>query len=320
MQEHRIYTFNQFMRNRFGEKIYRLALNPGTGCPNRDGTLGKGGCTFCSEGGSGEFAAKSTLPIREQLLTAKTLVAHKGAKRFLAYFQAFTGTYAPLTYLEHIYREVLKEDDIVGLSVATRPDCLPDDVIALLCRLRNEYNKPIWIELGLQTVHDSVAVAIHRGYPFATFEDAISRLHAASIPIVVHMILGLPGETRDAMLAGIAKICTYPIEGIKLQLLHILKGTQMADEYTAHPEHFPLMTQEAYIDVLLDAIERIPGHIVLHRITGDGKKSLLLAPEFSKNKKAVLAAISKRMVERDCRQGRRTHAPYQGGTECNPKH
>lgn len=319
MQENRIYTFNRYMRELFGEKIYRLALNPGTGCPNRDGTVGVGGCSFCSAGGSGEFAPEGTLPISTQISQAKELVASKGAKRFLAYFQAFSGTYAPLSYLERIYREALVGDDIVGLSIATRPDCIHAETIALLCRLREEIGKPIWLELGLQTVNDSVAEALNRGYPLSTFEDAVARLHAADLPVIVHMILGLPGETPQDMVDGVAKVCAYPISGIKLHLLHILRGSAMAAQYEVAPEHFPLMDRDTYITTLLQAIEHIPGNIVLHRITGDGKKSLLMAPEFTKNKKAVLAAISKEMERTDCRQGRLTHNPYKGDPICNPK-
>ncbi len=320
MQENRIYTAGRFMREQFGEKIYRLSLHPGTGCPNRDGTIGTSGCAFCSAGGSGEFAPAAHVPIAVQLEQAKALVASKGAKRFLAYFQAFTGTYSPLPYLEKIYREALAPDDIVGLSIATRPDCVSDDIIALLCRLREETGKPIWIELGLQTTDDALAKRLNRGYAFSTFEDTVARLHGVEIPIIVHMILGLPGETPEQMVAGIAKVCTYPISGIKLHLLHILHGSTIVEWYNKHPEWFPLMDKELYIDTLLDAIRSIPGNIVLHRITGDGKKSLLIAPEFTKNKKAVLAAISKRMEQTDLIQGQWTDHPYKGEPLCNRKH
>ncbi len=319
MQENRIYTFNRYMREQFGEKIYRLSLNPGTGCPNRDGTVGLGGCHFCSAGGSGEFAPAATLSVTEQLAEAKRLVAHKGAKRYLAYFQAFSGTYGPLPYLEQIYREALSGEDIVGLSIATRPDCISDSVIELLVRLREEYRKPIWIELGLQTMQDSVAESVNRGYSLSTFEATVNRLHEAAIPIIVHMILGLPGESPEQMIQGVGEVCHYPIAGIKLHLLHILRGTTLAEQYSSSPEHFPLMDLDSYIDTLLAAIERIPGNVVIHRMTGDGKKSLLLAPEFTKNKKAVLNAISKRMEQTDCIQGRLTHLPYKGDAICNPK-
>ncbi len=319
MQESRMYTFNTFCRQRYGEKVYRLSLNPGTTCPNRDGSKGIGGCTFCSAGGSSEFAGSPALPVPQQLESAKALVMAKGARRFLSYFQAFTGTYAPLPVLESLYRDALEPADVVGLSIATRPDCISESLLQLLFSLRSEYKKDIFLEFGIQTVNDDIANECNLCHTFNDFRTAAALCHHFQIPIIAHMILGLPGETPEQMIDGIDRVCAIGIDGIKLSLLHILKDTPMEARYLNRPDDFPLLEEDDYIDVLLTAISHIPGNVVIHRITGDGSKALLIAPQFTANKKAVLNRISREMELRDIRQGSLTKIPYQGDRLCNQK-
>ncbi len=303
MLEDRIYTLNTYYQELFGEKVYKLSLNPGTTCPNRDGTCGFGGCAFCSEGGSGDFTASALLPMEEQLAFAKALISRKGARRFIGYFQAFSGTYAPTERLRSLYASVLCREEILGLSVGTRPDCLPEETVALLAELRGRYRKPVFVELGLQTARDDVAAACNRGYSYRVFADAVTRLNEAEIPVVVHLIFGLPGETRTDMLQSVEHICRLPISGVKLQQLHILRGTPMERWYREHPEQFAMLEEAAYVDTLVEAVARIPRNIVIHRLTGDGPKRLLIAPLYSGNKKHMLASIERRMREQNVFQG-----------------
>ncbi len=289
------------MKRRFGEKVYRLALNGGMTCPNRDGTLGTGGCIFCSRGGSGDFAASAALSVTEQIRSQKEMIRRKRpVGKFIAYFQAYTNTYAPVSYLERIFLEALADEDVVALSIATRPDCLPDDVLDLLERLN--CIKPVWIELGLQTIHEPTAKLIRRGYELACFERAVKQLRSRSIEVIVHVILGLPHETNTQMFETVSYLNTCGIQGIKLQLLHILKGTDLADYYTQSP--FSVMTMEEYIDVLIGCIERLSPDIVIHRITGDGPRKLLTAPLWSQNKRTVLNSIHAAFRTRAAWQGR----------------
>lgn len=303
MLEERIYTLNTYFQELFGEKVYKLSLNPGTTCPNRDGTCGVGGCAFCSEGGSGDFTPSPLLSMDEQLAAAKALVAQKGARRFVAYFQAFSGTYAPLERLRSLYASVLCREEIVGLSIGTRPDCLPEETVALLAELRGRYQKPVFLELGLQTARDDTADAFNRGYPYRVFADAVTRSAKAGIPVVVHLIFGLPDESREDMLQSVERVCRLPIAGIKLQQLHILRGTPMERLWREHPERFAMLEEEAYVDALAEAVAHIPRNIVIHRLTGDGPKKLLLAPLYSGNKKHMLASIERRMREQNIFQG-----------------
>lgn len=301
------YSLNTYLRNTFGKKIYKLALDGGMSCPNRDGTLGTGGCIFCSEGGSGDFAADRTGPLSTQLEHARLRVADKAGPDagYIAYFQAFTNTYAPTARLEELFGEVIREPDIVALSIATRPDCLPDDVIALLARLNQI--KPVWIELGLQTIHEQTAGIIRRGYPLACYEDALTRLKTAGITVIVHVIFGLPGETPAMMLDTVRYLAAAGrrrqagIDGIKLQLLHILRGTELAGQYEKQP--FPLLDLGEYCDLLIDAVALLPEDVVIHRLTGDGPKALLIAPLWSANKRLVLNTITRRFRERGLTQG-----------------
>ena len=288
-------SFSDEMKTLFGTKVYRLSLSSGCTCPNRDGTLGTGGCTFCSEGGSGDFAAPF-LPLEEQIRLAKARVEHKcKSGKYLAYFQSFTNTYGDTARLTDLYRKVISMPEIVGLSVGTRPDCLEQDKVEMLAELNEA--KPVWTELGLQTIHEKTAVRIHRGYELPVFEDACMRLKKAGLRVVVHVILGLPGESREEMLETIRYLAALnPVpDGIKLQLLHILEGTQLAEEYRKAP--FPLMSLEEYADLICDCIALLPKETTIHRLTGDGPKKLLIAPMWSADKKKVLNYLQKAILK-----------------------
>lgn len=303
------YSLDAYCKNTFGEKIYKISLDAGFTCPNRDGTLDNRGCIFCSKGGSGDFAEPLTSPeaIRQALSDGKMRLAEKQTgSKFIAYFQAYTNTYGPVSYLEALYTSALSDESVVGISIATRPDCIPDDVLHLLENLRGIFpHKFIWIELGLQTIHDKSARFIRRGYPLSCFEDTFFKLHALDIPVIVHLILGLPGESRCDMLRSISYLNSLPVWGVKLQLLHILKDTDLATLYQKAPKKictFPNM--EDYLAVLIDCIERLRPDMVLHRITGDAPKSLLLAPLWSSDKKGVLNTLHKEMKARRSYQGK----------------
>lgn len=304
------------MKRQFGHKVYKLALDGGMTCPNRDGTLGSGGCIFCSAGGSGEFAESLTShpSITEQINVAKERVGKKmndhgsaegngfSCGRYIAYFQSYTNTYASVPYLEALFTEAISHPEVAVLSIATRPDCLPPEVIGLLAKLNRI--KPVWVELGLQTIHESTASYIRRGYPLAVFEKAYQSLHAAGITVIAHVILGLPGETRTMMLETVrylAQTGTHGIDGIKLQLLHILEGTDLAAEY--QKGDIKTLSLEEYTDLVIDCIALLPPETVIHRISGDGPKKLLLAPAWSANKRLVLNTMTKRLKERRVSQG-----------------
>ena len=314
--EKRYFSLNEYCKQTFGDKVYRLSLNGGMTCPNRDGTLGHGGCTFCSEGGSGDFASSYDISISSQLAEAKTRIQQKtDCQKFIAYFQAYTNTYAPLAHLERIYTEALESPEIVALSIGTRCDCLSAEVLDLLDRLSHSkfpceqtngglsmQTKPIWIELGLQTIHDTTHERLNTHTTVALFNEAVKNLHVRGIPVITHVILGLPGETQEMMLQTISHVASLPVAGIKLQLLHILKGTRLAQEYEFAP--FSLFELEEYCDFVIDCLELLPSNMVIHRLTGDGSRKLLIAPLWSIDKKQVLNTINKRMKERDTWQGR----------------
>lgn len=283
------YSLNEYNQKRFGRKVYKLSLSAGLSCPNRDGACGDRGCIFCSRGGSGEFAAEATLPIAEQLEQAKGRIASKlRGDAYIAYFQPFSNTYGDPGYLRRIYREAIAPDDILGLSIATRPDCLPGDVLDLLTEINAA--KPVTVELGLQTIHPATAAYIRRGYPLSVYDEAVRELHARGIEVVTHVILGLPGESTDMMLDTVRYVGQVT-DGIKLQLLHILKDTDLADEYAAG--NFETLTLDEYTDILCRAIEVLPENVVIHRLTGDGDKRSLIAPMWSADKKRVLNHIRK---------------------------
>ena len=296
-------SFNDAMRARFGTKVSRLSLQSGCTCPNRDGTIGTGGCTFCSEGGSGDFAAP-LLPIGEQIEEARKRVDAKISasiapqdRRYIAYFQSYTNTYGDPERLRRVYSEALQHPQIVAIDLGTRPDCLPPEMIAMLRDLRSEYDKPVWIELGLQTIHEKTAGRINRGYKLEVFEDAYRRLKDEGFEVIVHVILGLPGESREDMLETVRylSLLTPALDGIKLQLLHILKGTELAREYEADP--FPLFTLDSYCDLVVDCLKLLPPQTVVHRLTGDGPKRLLIEPQWSADKKRVLNTLSRKIRE-----------------------
>lgn len=284
------YSFNRYLRERFGCKVYKISINGGFTCPNRDGTLGTGGCIFCSAGGSGDFAESPELSITQQIENGKKGVRKKIKNgKYIAYFQAFTNTYAPAEILRKKFTEAIDHPDIVMISVATRPDCLPDEVIDLLKDL-NEI-KPVSVELGLQTIHEKSAEYIRRGYDLSCYDRAVSRLKAAGLNVVCHIILGLPEESKTDMLQSVDYACKSGIDGIKLQLLHVLRGTDLAKDYEAGK--FETLSFEAYLDIIKSCVEIIPKNIVIHRLTGDGAKKDLIAPLWSADKKKVLNAISR---------------------------
>ena len=292
MMEH-YRSLNRCLRERFGEKVYKLALDGGFTCPTRDGTLDTRGCIFCA-GGSGDFAIPTGEDPAEAIETAKTVVAGKGAGRYIAYYQSYTGTYAPVEKLRRLYTRTLRHPDIAALAIGTRPDCLDDAALELLAELNRE--KPVWVELGLQTIHPETAAFIRRGYTLAVYDNAVGRLHDAGIETIVHMILGLPGETPEMMRQTAQYIGQSGVQGIKLQLLHVLKGTDLEAMY--RDSAFRVMSLEEYISVLEACIESIPPEMVVHRLTGDGAKRSLIAPLWSADKKSVLNAIN-RAFERD---------------------
>ncbi len=289
------------MKKRFGRKVYRLALNGGFSCPNRDGTLGTGGCIFCSEGGSGDFAGNPYESVHEQILSQKELLSSKRtAGCFIAYFQAYTNTYGPVSYLRELFEAAIAEPDVEVLAIGTRPDCLPPEVLELLGELNRI--KPVWIELGLQTMHEDTARLIRRGYELPCFEEAVRELRARGIEVIVHTILGLPGEDHDRMLETMRWLNTQDIQGVKLQLLHVLEHTDLADLYRREPFH--IMEMEEYIDLVIDCLEVLDPETVIHRVTGDGPKDLLIAPKWSGAKRTVLNTLHRRMKERGAYQGR----------------
>ena len=282
-------TLNSYLKDRFGQKVYKIALNGGFTCPNRDGIIGTGGCIFCSRGGSGDFAESPTLSITEQIEKGKSKVSGKiKSGKYIAYFQAFTNTYAPVERLRTLYTEAVNHPDIVALSIATRPDCIGDDVLLLL----DEINKikPVFVELGLQTSNEGSAIYIRRGYTNDVYDTAVNRLHSIGINVVTHIILGLPGENKQDMLKSVEYACRVT-DGIKLQLLHVIDGTDLADEY--RQGKFNVLSLEEYTDIIVDCVKIIPKNVVIHRLTGDGAKKDLIAPLWSADKKTVLNTINK---------------------------
>lgn len=283
------YSLNNYLKDTFGCKVYKISLDAGFTCPNRDGTIGTQGCIFCSAGGSGDFAQSSRLTITQQIEKGKELVSSKiKSGKYIAYFQAYTNTYAPVNILREKYYEALNHKDIVALSIATRPDCLDEDVINLL----DEINKikPVFVELGLQTIHEKTAEYIRRGYTLDIYDKAVKDLKGIGVNVVVHVILGLPNETKADMLETVKYVCQSRIDGIKLQLLHVLKNTDLERDYL--DGKFSVLEFDEYIDLIKDCLEIIPDNIVIHRLTGDGAKKDLIAPLWSADKKRVLNAIN----------------------------
>ncbi len=293
------YSLNQYLRETFGGKVYKIALSGGFTCPNRDGTIGTRGCIFCSEGGSGEFAADRRLSVTQQIEQAKLRVRSKTKdNKFIAYFQTFTSTYMASEKLEAMLLEAVSDESICAVSAGTRPDCLPDDILDVLARINRI--KPVWAELGLQTSNERTARYIRRGYSLSVYEEAAEKLKKLGINVITHVIIGLPGETREDMLSTVSYAGRFT-DGIKLQLLHVLKNTDLASEYEKGA--FSVLSQDEYISIICDCIEVLPKNVVIHRLTGDGDKKLLIAPLWSGNKKVVLNALNKELERRNIYQG-----------------
>lgn len=298
-----INSLSDYLKKRFGHKVYKVSLDAGMTCPNRDGTISNGGCIFCSEGGSGDFASNNMLSITNQIDEGINLVKSKIKKgSFIAYFQAFSNTYASVSYLEKIFTEAINHEKVEILSIATRPDCIDEEKARLLGRLNQI--KPVWVELGLQTSNEVTARFINRGYENVVFEKAVKILRQYGVEVIVHIIIGLPGEDKDDMINTIKYLNSMNIQGIKIQLLHVLKNTVLADYYLKTP--FKIYSLEEYTETLVELISVIRGDIVIHRITGDGPKKLLIEPKWSANKKVVLNYMNKIMKEHNVIQGSNT--------------
>ncbi len=294
------YSLNYYLKEQYGQRIFKLSLNGGMTCPNRDGTLATGGCIFCSKGGSGDFAANANLSITNQIESQITSTKKQTTDEttYIAYFQAYTNTYGELSYLRKIFYEAILHPSVAILSIATRPDCLDPDILALLQEL-NEI-KPVWVELGLQTIHDKTAAFIRRGYGLSCFDKAVDDLSKHGITTIVHVILGLPGESNKEILQTIEYLNQKPIQGIKLQLLHILKDTELAN----YVDSIPVYSLEEYANLLASCINVLRPDIIIHRITGDGPKNLLISPKWSGDKKKVLNYIHKTLREQQAWQGK----------------
>lgn len=305
------YSLNAYFKNNYGEKCYKIAVNAGFSCPNRDGNLDNRGCIFCSAGGSGDFAVsgdynKDSCEIKKQITEGKNKFNKSVGEKYIIYFQAYTNTYGSVDYLRKIYKDALDEDQVIGISIATRPDCLGKEIINLLDELNSYYttkNKFIWVELGLQTIHEDTARYIRRHYPLSTYNEAVDALSQINIPYITHIILGLPGETRNMMLETVKYVCNHPVkpQGIKLQLLHVLKGTDLSVDY--RNGKFKTMDMDEYIDLVITCIQNIDKDIIIHRVTGDGPKSILISPYWSTNKKVVLNKLHQRFKEKGAFQG-----------------
>lgn len=294
------YSLNEYCRKTFGHKLYKLSLDGGMTCPNRDGKIGTGGCIFCSEEGSGEFAEKLCEDITSQIENAKKRVEHKNKDgKYIAYFQSFTNTYAPIPYLERIFTEAVNHPDVEVLSVATRPDCMGEDVLNLLEKINRI--KPVWVELGFQTSNKKSAIFIGRGYDNRVFKKAVKDLDSIGIKTVAHIILGLPGETYEDMKNSVKFVCDCGIWGIKLHLLHVLKGARLLNEYERGS--FRCMEENEYLDIICRLLKIIPPNVVIHRLTGDGDKRRLVAPLWSGNKREVLNSLNKMLREQNIVQG-----------------
>ncbi len=292
----RYYALNDYLQDTFGEKVYKIALNGGFTCPNRDGTLDTRGCIFCSGAGSGEFAGRSEDSITAQIEQGKERIKKKIKNgKYIAYFQAFTNTYAPVQRLRALYEEAVSHPDIAVLSVATRPDCLSQEVVALLQEMNRR--KPVWVELGLQTIHEKTAEYIRRGYPLSVYDGAVKALKEIGVQVIVHVILGLPGETEEEMKETVSYVGKSGADGIKLQLLHVMKGTDLERAY--REGNCRVMEAEEYVRLVADCIALLPERMVIHRMTGDGDKKTLIAPKWSMDKKRVSNALQKAIREKE---------------------
>ena len=300
--EKRYYSLDYYLKNTYGSKLYKLSLNGGMTCPNRDGTCGTRGCIFCSQGGSGDFAESPSDTITEQIEHGKPRVAAKyGGGSYIAYFQAFTNTYGPVEELRRLFTEAMQLPDVCALAIATRPDCLEEDKVELLAELNRI--KPVFVELGLQTIHEASAAYIRRGYSLSVYDSCMHRLKKMGLTVTVHVIIGLPGESDADILATCKYVAASGADAIKLQLLHVLEGTDLARDYRAGMP-FRNFTMEEYAALIVTILEQLPPTLAVLRLTGDGPRKLLLAPEWSLNKRAVLNQIQKEFAGRDTWQGK----------------
>lgn len=297
----RYYNLNYFLREKFGEKVFKISLDGGFSCPNRDGKISNGGCVFCSERGSGDYAGSRRCSITKQFNDIKTMMANKWKSgKYIAYFQAYTNTYAPVEELRQKYEEAINQEGVVALAIATRPDCLQDEVLDLIEELSKKLY--VWVELGLQTINDDIAKKINRGYDLKVFDDSMAKLKERNIDVVVHSILGLPGESQESMLKTIDYIGHCGAKGIKLHLLHLMKDTKMVELYESGELKF--LSKEDYINLICKAISILPKDIVIHRLTGDAPRELLIGPMWSLKKWEVLNAIDKTLEDNDIYQGK----------------
>lgn len=298
----RYHTWNTHLKNEFGEKVFKVALDGGFDCPNRDGTVAHGGCTFCSVSGSGDFAQSRLDPLPVQLRKGIDTMHHKwpNVTKYIAYFQNFTNTHAPVETLRHRYEQVVNEEGVVGIMIATRPDCLPDETIDYLAELNQRYY--MWVELGLQTIHEKTSKMINRAHDYQTYLDAVNKLREHGIRVCTHLINGLPGETYEMMMESVDRmVLDSDIQGVKIHLLHLMKNTKMLRDY--HHGRLRLLEQEEYIDLVCDQLERIPEKIVIHRLTGDAPRDTLIGPMWSLKKWEVLNAIDDELERRESFQG-----------------
>lgn len=296
----RYYSLNSFLRNKFNCKVYKISLDPGFSCPNRDGKISTGGCIFCSERGSGDYAGSSSLSIHDQFTHIKSVMSKKWKEgKYIAYFQAYTNTYAPVKVLRERYEEALSEENVAALAIATRPDCLQEDVLDLLKELSKKTY--LWVELGLQTSNEDTALKINRGYKLPVFEEALNNLRARGIDVVCHVIFGLPGENREDMLKTIEYLAHKDIQGIKLHLLHLMKDTPMVELYNSRELKF--LGQKEYVEIICKAIALLPKHVVIHRLTGDAPRNLLIGPMWSLKKWEALNAIDDYLKYNNIYQG-----------------
>lgn len=297
----RYHTLNHYYREIFGEKVFKVSLDAGFTCPNRDGAVATGGCIFCSNRGSGDFAGDRRLELKQQFKEVKDRMHQKWPKaKYIAYFQAFSNTYAPADELKELYDAVLEEEGVVGISIATRPDCLPDDVLDVLEEL-NKKTK-LWVELGLQTIHEHSQVLINRAHSYEVFLDGVKKLRERNIDVITHIIVNLPNETKEEMMATAKAVAHMPIQGVKIHMLHLLKKTPMMKLYQAGQLTF--MNREQYTDLVVDMIEILPPEMVVHRLTGDGPPDLLVEPLWTLKKWEVLNGIDKALKERNTWQGK----------------
>lgn len=301
-EDKRYHTLNYELRKAFGEKVIKLSLDGGFTCPNRDGTVGYRGCIFCGEEGSGEFTSSRALSIEEQIKEQKSLLSNKwNTNKYIAYFQNFTNTYSTCEDLKDKYYKALSQEGIVGLAIATRPDCLSDRILDLLEEINEKTY--LWVELGLQTIHDKSSVFIRRGYPLEVYDKAVKELKKRNIKVVTHLIFGLPYDTKENILESVRYVANTNTWGVKFHMLYIQKGTDLYEYYLKNP--FPILTRDEYISLAVDALELLPKDMVVHRLTGDGKKDLLFEPRWTLDKLRVLSGIDRELKVRNSYQGKK---------------